>query len=377
MRKPGRESGFSLLELLVVVTVIVAMVAFVAPAIRLVRIQSHDTRCGNNLRQLYLAIRMYSDAFDGTAPSTLVFADPIAEENAPLPGGPALTSSAYAAMVEDARPDCVSHYYKDTRLLDCPRAYSKPTYGLNREIATVTCTLRNVVHTSIVPLVFDSGVHLGSTYSDLAYRHFLQANGAMVDGHVQKIRFFPERAFPNIVLFPGPYEDPEDHRGLDPGEYHGGSFPVGPEQADGSAYEGNIEVIQWVSRSDEYDRDAQVSNVEFLFRNVSAHPVSLTSFCLDYSRRGARYDVVKMDGNVLYDVAEEGQRGRHGRVLHFTPTVIQAGGTFTIRVEGFRKPSMMHMDVRDMRKANFCISFSNGSMALIPRLKVVRGVAQT
>jgi prepilin-type N-terminal cleavage/methylation domain-containing protein/prepilin-type processing-associated H-X9-DG protein len=374
MRWTGKQSGFTVIELMVVVTVLVALICLVTPAIRLVRIKAHDTRCVNNLHQLSMAIKMYSDHWGGYAPGTLVFIDPIVEENAPLPGGFALMPSACAVTLESDRPDCVSHYYKETRLIDCPRAYSRPTYGLNRELATVTCTLRNIVHPSVVPLVFDSGVHLGATYSDLAYRHFMQANAAMADGHVEKIRFFPERVFPDLVLLPGPYEDPGDHPGMDPGEYHGGSFPVDPdEQADDSAYEGNIEVIQWIRRTDEYDRDAKISNVEFLFKNMSKESVALTWFSVDYSRRGARFDAVKLDGNVLYDSAVTGERGKHGAVFHFTSTVIPAGGTFTIRVEGLRKPNMKHLDVRDMRKANFVVTFSNGSAALIPGVKVRRG----
>lgn len=56
MSIPSRRSGFTLVELLVVIAVIAVLIALLMPAIQAVRASSDRTRCGNNFHQIGIAM---------------------------------------------------------------------------------------------------------------------------------------------------------------------------------------------------------------------------------------------------------------------------------------------------------------------------------
>lgn len=65
----SRNYAFSLIELLVVIAVIGVLVALLLPVLSHAKTQSQRTTCTNNLRQINLGIRIYSDDFNDRSPS--------------------------------------------------------------------------------------------------------------------------------------------------------------------------------------------------------------------------------------------------------------------------------------------------------------------
>jgi prepilin-type N-terminal cleavage/methylation domain-containing protein len=63
------DKGFTLIELLVVIAIIAILVALLIPAISAAKAKAIRTVCVNNLRQINLGIRIYSDDSSDTSPA--------------------------------------------------------------------------------------------------------------------------------------------------------------------------------------------------------------------------------------------------------------------------------------------------------------------
>lgn len=66
--RPTTAKGFTLIELLVVVAIIAVLMAILLPSLSTARQQAKSVACLSNLRQIGIAIRMYSDEYNGVIP---------------------------------------------------------------------------------------------------------------------------------------------------------------------------------------------------------------------------------------------------------------------------------------------------------------------
>ena len=64
----GRRPAFTLIELLVVIALIALLLAILLPALHLAKAKAREVFCLNNLNQLQLCARLYSDDYDGFLP---------------------------------------------------------------------------------------------------------------------------------------------------------------------------------------------------------------------------------------------------------------------------------------------------------------------
>jgi len=66
--RPMRNSGFTLVELLVVIGIIALLISILLPALRRVRDSANLAACASNLRQIGILNRMYAEDFSGRTP---------------------------------------------------------------------------------------------------------------------------------------------------------------------------------------------------------------------------------------------------------------------------------------------------------------------
>jgi prepilin-type N-terminal cleavage/methylation domain-containing protein len=64
------KNGFTLIELLVIIAIIAVLAALLLPVFGKVKAKSQRTTCMNNLRQVNLGLRMYTDDFSDLSPRT-------------------------------------------------------------------------------------------------------------------------------------------------------------------------------------------------------------------------------------------------------------------------------------------------------------------
>lgn len=69
-----RKSGFTLIELLVVIAIIAILAAILFPVFARAREAARKSSCQSNLKQCAQALKMYTDDYDGTLPSSALVA---------------------------------------------------------------------------------------------------------------------------------------------------------------------------------------------------------------------------------------------------------------------------------------------------------------
>jgi prepilin-type N-terminal cleavage/methylation domain-containing protein len=70
MFRQKKRSGFTLIELLVVIAIISILAGMLLPSLQRAREVAKRAKCGNNIRQIALAVQMYASCFGGSYPTS-------------------------------------------------------------------------------------------------------------------------------------------------------------------------------------------------------------------------------------------------------------------------------------------------------------------
>jgi prepilin-type N-terminal cleavage/methylation domain-containing protein len=116
---PLSPSGFTLMELLVVIAVVAMLAGLSLPALARVKQRAANVHCLNNLRQLGLALRFYAEEGDGRLPS-------VGDEDPVGPLGPQLrqTVDAGAAELFKCRADLHGRFERTGSSYDWNRSFN-------------------------------------------------------------------------------------------------------------------------------------------------------------------------------------------------------------------------------------------------------------
>jgi prepilin-type processing-associated H-X9-DG protein/prepilin-type N-terminal cleavage/methylation domain-containing protein len=120
-----KRSGFTLIEILVVLAIIMIMAAILFPVLSVGRKKANQTKCMSNLRQIGIAARMYATDHDELLPP--------GGYNVPTPEQPGTTPQQRVQWHDLL----AANYLRNWEVLICPAASDRDyrsSYGANRHV---------------------------------------------------------------------------------------------------------------------------------------------------------------------------------------------------------------------------------------------------
>jgi prepilin-type N-terminal cleavage/methylation domain-containing protein/prepilin-type processing-associated H-X9-DG protein len=157
--RPSRRTGFTLVELLVVIGIIALLISILLPALGKAREQGNALKCLSNIRQLGIAFQMYANENKSYYPAgsrlgTVRDEDWVWYQEVKTPGNPSATPPYPGRPVPDLQQSRIAPYVGiiSPGLLTCPsdnveahKSYSpsgvfKYSYAMNENFEGVTKT---------------------------------------------------------------------------------------------------------------------------------------------------------------------------------------------------------------------------------------------
>lgn len=116
----GQRAGFTLIELLVVIAIIGILASMLLPSLGRAKEQARMVQCLNNLRQLGLSLKLYSDDFKWRFPPRVVSeANGVVKDTAQTLGGPD-PSASRLGVYPSAKVRPLYEYMRPSAVYRCP-----------------------------------------------------------------------------------------------------------------------------------------------------------------------------------------------------------------------------------------------------------------
>ncbi len=165
--KSSRRSGFTLVELLVVITVIGLLVGLLLPAVQAAREAARRMQCRNNLRQIGIALHNYHDVHR-SFPAGFRFRPQSATEGVGTANVALLPYLEKANIQNQIDPNVPWYLLKPSDVL--------------LQISTFVCPSDTAPNPTTYPWCTKIGVPAGDTYANCSYGHNMGANDAYCFG---------------------------------------------------------------------------------------------------------------------------------------------------------------------------------------------------
>jgi len=183
VRRP--RGGFTLIELLVVIGIIAILSAILFPVFSRARAKGRETTCRSNLRQIGLALAMYTDDNDGLLP--------------PCEQGAAYSQfwcTSYRTVLMSWH-EVLLPYLSTIDLVFCPdqtkRLHRQPGYGMNAAldlgfegaVSDPSCVIFAVDMEPPESPTWYVALPVSPPHEGVSFRHHGHANVLLLDGHVK------------------------------------------------------------------------------------------------------------------------------------------------------------------------------------------------
>lgn len=185
-----RQVGITLIEIMVVVAIILFIIALLLPIFSSVRAKARQSNCASNLRQIYVAWKIYLEDSNGYPPSLSLL---VTKSNAGVFSCPADPWQGFNVGISAMSGHPVSYFYPGFELQDLRKREQLEKADANHGI--VFCVLHSAYDYNKIEDRYNRFMNSPLLYANSTFPYPPAFDGILlrlrIDGHVQFAKVFP------------------------------------------------------------------------------------------------------------------------------------------------------------------------------------------